>query len=180
MCSAPCAGRPSRCVRPGRTASPRTPPPFCATSRSWVGFPPSIALASGRYRQEKDAAFPTLSRGFYLFVCLADGGLGAGPDAGIQVSPESRSALLLLRPSRPVAGRGLESAGPFAWIFMLVKTSQGELIKLPVLANWQTAQWPNRGRAYFLFFTGIRSSVDLRRRLASWPDQILINGPAAA
>ena len=98
----------------------------------WI--PAVIALASGRYRQEKTLRFHAF-QGIYLFVAWLMVDWVLGPMPGFRFPLNHGLHFFFFGLPALSLGVALKALVLFAWIFMLVKTSQGELIKLPVLGE---------------------------------------------
>ena len=95
----------------------------------WI--PAVIALASQRFRQDVTVRFHAF-QGIYLFVAylLADWVLG--PMASLGFLHEAHRGWMA---PQVMAGSLLKLLIVLIWVFMLVKTSQGELYKLPLLGE---------------------------------------------
>ena len=90
-----------------------------------VGWIPAIVvLASGRFKQDRDVRFHAF-QGLYLFVAWLIVDWAVGPFFSVMPGEAVRFGISGL----------LKVAVFFAWIFMIVKTSQNETIRLPVLGQ---------------------------------------------
>jgi uncharacterized membrane protein len=105
--------------------SPRTASILCyIPGLGWI--PAILVLASQRFRQEKTVRFHAF-QGIYLFVAWLVVDWVIGP---------SGWALLRHQPGMPwFVGAVLKMVIFFGWILMLIKTSQGEQYKLPLLGE---------------------------------------------
>lgn len=113
--------------KPGGSLNPRTASILCYIPV--VGWIPAIVvLASQRFRTERAVRFHAF-QGIYLFVAWLLVDWVIGPLYSLPVLHGGR-----LFPGIFVGGI-LKAVIFFAWIFMLIKTSQEETYKLPLLGE---------------------------------------------
>jgi uncharacterized membrane protein len=129
FCAA-CGGRqpvnPSR----GEGISPRTASIVCYIPvLGWI--PAVIVLAARRFRQDKNVRFHAF-QGIYLFVAWLIVDWVLGPITGFRFGHGIPGFWALPGLTMAAALKGVLF---IAWIYMLVKTSQDEMIKLPVLGE---------------------------------------------
>jgi uncharacterized membrane protein len=110
--------------------SPRTASILCYIPiLGWI--PAIIVLASQRFRQDTTVRFHAF-QGIYLFVVWLIVDWVLSPMGGLPFRGGMRGIWL---PPGVVFGGILRIVVMFAWIFMLIKTSQGVLFKLPLLGE---------------------------------------------
>jgi uncharacterized membrane protein len=95
----------------------------------WI--PAIIVLASQRYRHDTTVRFHAF-QGIYLFVAWLIVDWVLSPMGGW---PLGRGMHGIWMPPGLMIGSVLKAVVLFTWIFMLVKTSQGSLFKLPILGE---------------------------------------------